>query len=80
MQREEEVSENVGWDSRMGVRCFILDFLKIKLFLTGLQPQGQVRRWQDKVTTAASHGDKAVALTDPHTHTWKFATQPLPYH
>lgn len=74
LPREEVVSENVGWDSR--IRCFNLDLLKIKLFLTRLQPQGQ-----DSATKAASHGDKAVALTDTHTpNTWKFATQPFPYH
>lgn len=61
LQREEEVSENVGWDSRMSTRCSILDLLKIKLFVTGLLPQGQ-----DNATKAASHGDKAVALTHPH--------------
>lgn len=73
--QQEEVSENVGWDSRTSTRCFILDLLKIKFFLKGLQPQGQ-----DNVTKAASHGDKAVALTDTHTHTCKSATQPFPYH
>lgn len=69
------MSEDAGWGSRTGVKCSSLELLKIKVLSTwitsvpstdhgaALQPQRQVRRWQDKATnvggSAATNGSIA---------------------